>query len=433
MIKIDSVEIINFMSHKNTIIYTDSDLNVLIGPSDSGKSAILRLIKWCLWNTPDGTDFIRQGETYAEGILRFNDGKVLRRRKGKKENLYELINADGTSLTLEAFGTGSVPEVIAFHGMREVSFFGKKQSLNYCDQFAMPFFLANTSAERATMIGELAKTDVVDLAVKNLASEIREKKITLKTYKEQLKENEEKLLAYKDLPRIEVELARMKALIDDITTKTGIVEKVLELKSNIICNMAKKIHAEETIAKKMELDIAINGVEHLILLNTKLSQIRKTKETLLVNLQRKEDLERIINQTSVCEIDAAIKSVEELVSKIRIAVDVKSIGSKILLNNARIDTLKSQAEDVKKLGDIDSAIKDIELQQTKLTDYAKARTAIDNIKATIERRKKGDVMIQSLKEKYNVAYVAYEEAITQSGTCPFCMSPVSKEKIREVV
>jgi len=51
---IKSVEIKNFQSHKNTHIEFDPGLNIISGPSDSGKSGVLRALSWLIKNRPSG-------------------------------------------------------------------------------------------------------------------------------------------------------------------------------------------------------------------------------------------------------------------------------------------------------------------------------------------------------------------------------------------
>lgn len=55
----------NFQSHEQTEVFFTEGLNVFVGPSDSGKSAILRALRWVLYNEPKGTDFIRAGKSGA--------------------------------------------------------------------------------------------------------------------------------------------------------------------------------------------------------------------------------------------------------------------------------------------------------------------------------------------------------------------------------
>ena len=42
----------NFQSHKHTEMEFGPELNVIVGPSDSGKSAIIRALKWVMYNEP---------------------------------------------------------------------------------------------------------------------------------------------------------------------------------------------------------------------------------------------------------------------------------------------------------------------------------------------------------------------------------------------
>ena len=91
MHKITQVRLKNFQSHEDTTISFD-DYNIIYGKTNSGKSAILRGIKWALYNLPpaEGVDFRRFGtkETIVE--VTFDDGKKIRRRRTSKENEYIL-------------------------------------------------------------------------------------------------------------------------------------------------------------------------------------------------------------------------------------------------------------------------------------------------------------------------------------------------------
>ena len=50
MIYIKKIELHNFQSHEYTEMEFDRGLNVILGNSDVGKTAILRAIKWALYN-----------------------------------------------------------------------------------------------------------------------------------------------------------------------------------------------------------------------------------------------------------------------------------------------------------------------------------------------------------------------------------------------
>jgi len=45
---INSLTIQNFQSHKNTTLEFDNGINIIIGQSDSGKTAIIRALNWVI-------------------------------------------------------------------------------------------------------------------------------------------------------------------------------------------------------------------------------------------------------------------------------------------------------------------------------------------------------------------------------------------------
>ena len=51
---IQSLALKNFQSHKDTLIKFDPGVNVIVGSTDSGKSAIIRALRWLVWNRPIG-------------------------------------------------------------------------------------------------------------------------------------------------------------------------------------------------------------------------------------------------------------------------------------------------------------------------------------------------------------------------------------------
>lgn len=433
MKKISKIEIVNFQSHKNTVIDDFGDFNVILGPTDSGKSAILRAIKWCLYNEPDGTEFIRQGESKASVTVHFDNQTAVSRSKGKRENRYELFKSDESVLILESFGSGPIKEVVEFHGMREVNFFGRSQSLNICDQLSLPFFLANSPIERATMIGQLAKTDVVDRAIKNTAGEIRERKSEYKIYKEQLNEVSDKLTPYENLFMAESSLIQMQSTLNSIKEKVAKIEHIKNTHAQIIKAQSQIQRSESILRHKGEIDTAINGIESLITLNSKLGTLNRASTVLVANIKRKEELEWIIGKISINDIDNSIYEIESLIEKIRIKHNVTNLRTKIAAQSTKISKQKEKVDLLKDISvEINEAIGSIEVYQTTLADYSRIAGKVTSIRENLERKKRGETIIEDLKRKYDTAYKTYEDALISSQTCPFCMSKVSLDKLETI-
>ena len=57
---IASVIIQGFQSHVDSLFNLSSGLTVLTGPTDSGKTAFIRAIRWVAFNEPVGDSFVNQ-------------------------------------------------------------------------------------------------------------------------------------------------------------------------------------------------------------------------------------------------------------------------------------------------------------------------------------------------------------------------------------
>jgi len=55
MIKTLSIQ--NYQSHKDSTLEFDPGVNVIVGSTDSGKTAIIRALRWLIWNRPNGDSF----------------------------------------------------------------------------------------------------------------------------------------------------------------------------------------------------------------------------------------------------------------------------------------------------------------------------------------------------------------------------------------
>lgn len=102
---IESIRIFNYQCHADLKLEL-SQITTIVGPSDTGKSAILRALRWVCFNKPDGDSFIREDSDRARVVLMV-DGERITRAKGDKANSYFLNQGK-----LVSFGRGGVPDSI---------------------------------------------------------------------------------------------------------------------------------------------------------------------------------------------------------------------------------------------------------------------------------------------------------------------------------
>ena len=82
----------NFQSISEGELVFQVGLNVIIGQSNSGKSATFRALKACLANPSGSQRFIKNGETKADVRLEYN-GNVIEWQRSNKESSY-VINGE---------------------------------------------------------------------------------------------------------------------------------------------------------------------------------------------------------------------------------------------------------------------------------------------------------------------------------------------------
>lgn len=207
---IKSLHISNFQSHKSTQLEFSPGVNVIIGPSDSGKSAILRAISWAIFNKPSGDSF----RSYWEGNTAVDielENETITREKGK-ENLY--INSSNKlkkPIEFKAFGT-DVPEEI-------------KSVLNISDiniqrQMDAPFLLSSTAGEVGKELNKAIRLDIIDKAQKNISSVLRQEKTLLLNTQSTITSKQDELEKYKWLPVAEGCVAKLENLSRQISQTT---------------------------------------------------------------------------------------------------------------------------------------------------------------------------------------------------------------------
>ena len=64
----------NFQDHKDSVVSLTNGINLIVGSSDAGKSAILRAVNFVFHNNLKGDSFIRHGTSECKVTLKFSDG-----------------------------------------------------------------------------------------------------------------------------------------------------------------------------------------------------------------------------------------------------------------------------------------------------------------------------------------------------------------------
>ena len=177
---IKTINLRRFQIHKELDINLGLGVTTIIGPSDIGKSSVIRAIKWVVNNRPAGNDFIQgKGPTSIKVIT--TEGEIVR-RKGRGKNLYKLGKK-----TFRAFGNDVPPEISKILGMTNINFQG---------QYDSPFWLSNTAGEVSRQLNQIVNLGVIDTTLSNLSSTVRKTNTEseiISSRLEEARENREKM------------------------------------------------------------------------------------------------------------------------------------------------------------------------------------------------------------------------------------------------
>lgn len=167
------LEIQNFQSHEHTIIDLSPGLNVFVGASDNGKSAILRALRWVLFNVPRGTEYIRTGTTKCQVTLTMDDGTEIQRvRSTGSINRYILRKPNEEELVFEGFGSEVPQEITDVHQMSPVRLDTTQEMLlQFGSQLEGPFLLSESPGTKAKMLGFISGAQIIDIAFKHTNSD----------------------------------------------------------------------------------------------------------------------------------------------------------------------------------------------------------------------------------------------------------------------
>jgi len=304
---IKSLEIQNFQSHEDNYLEFDKGVNIIVGSSDSGKTAIIRALRWLAFHKPSGDEMRSHwgGETRVE--LFTDDAHVVK----KKDKEQEYILGD---LHFKAFGT-TVPDEIV-------------QALNLSDvnlqmQLDAPFLLSETPGAVAQYFNKVARLDKIDRATQTINSSIRQLTNDIKYQEGQEGNYKEQLKQFEHLEKFEIE-----------------VEVLEEMDKKFINSVDTRRKLQVLVAKITMLQTDIEKASNVLKFEKPLDNIFKLKD-------EKEDLE--IDGGSLWNDIEDIIKVREDIEKANKIVTVEKPLKAVLELYEELDSLETTQISLSKL------------------------------------------------------------------------------------
>lgn len=201
----------NFQRHDNLDLVLDPSITTIVGPSDIGKSAILRALRWVCFNKPDGNGFIRHGQDTCKVQVEV-DGHKITRTRDKTKNTYTL---DGK--VLHSFSRG-VPDLVE-RCLR-------LGDVNFQLQHDAPYWFALTASDVSKQINSIVDLRVVDEALGIVQKEQRDTTAQAKAAHNNLRESTAELKRLEFVPEIVAAYSEVEGLEADLDTTASQIQRV---------------------------------------------------------------------------------------------------------------------------------------------------------------------------------------------------------------
>ncbi|MFZ5828355.1 MAG: AAA family ATPase [Bacillota bacterium] len=320
MKRIANLSIENFQSHERSELAFGPGLNVIIGPSDSGKSAVLRALRWALYNEPRGSEFVRAGARECRVTVTMSDGAVITRELllsksgATARHRYIVREPGGEPQVFEAFGAEVPLEVTRAHGMEQVLLdTDKKVVLSLGSQLEGPFLLTEPGSLRARAIGRLLGVHVVDAAQRGAQRDLRAARLDQARLEREAARLEEELEPYADIPEAEGRLTRAEALLARAELLSQRLERLSRLGADLERVEQESTHYRSRLAALGALEAAEarareaeERTRRIALLSARLQGLSELQERLAAEQEQARQTEAHL-QSSLAEYGETLR------------------------------------------------------------------------------------------------------------------------------
>lgn len=230
MTHIRRVVIQNYQSIKRADLRL-GEITVVIGPSDMGKSALIRALRDWAYNG-SGNKFVTVGAdtTRVACALGRKLKVVWEKRTGKKKNVGRYVVADGETgekIAYEKFGRAVPPEVVDLTKIRPIVVDDLRFNVHVAEQDEAAFLLAKswTPTMVAKIVGRISGIDALVLANRDLNRKLTEAKGAAKRTRVRVDEFLGALEAFEGLDALEEKVKQAQGVADRLETNERRLEK----------------------------------------------------------------------------------------------------------------------------------------------------------------------------------------------------------------
>lgn len=379
---IESIRIQNFQAHSDLLVELDPRVTSIIGPSDVGKSSVIRALRWAALNVPVSS-LIRNGTKQATVEL-VVDGRTITRSRGA-ENVYKL---DGQEY--KAFRTDVPTDIASLLKLGDANFQGQHDPI---------YWFSSTAGDVSRQLNAVVDLGIIDSTLAETVRFVNKAKTVMQIAEETLSRSvaERDGLAWvgdadDDLKRVEQKADKQDKLKDR------------RLSLNVIVHAASIAQVDAWEAA----DEAIDSEKLLAAMGAAgKAQKRVASLDVLIRDASKSEAEKSVEIPCLAVLSAAAETVAE----VRKQKKSEHLGR--LIRNARMV----------------EAAKDEELP-----DIANLQLLAELLETRASRRKELSSLLNEVHDKNDTVWqarnmsrkAAHELDTKTEGRCPLCGKEMSE-------
>jgi len=377
---IKRVDIKNFQSHESSTLVLDRGVNVIIGLSNSGKSAIVRAIDFVLRNRPLGNKFIKFGK-------------------------------DSSSVRIESSNHNASVERI-----KEVSDALNIQAVNVQRQFSPYFLVFDSPGSVAEYIRVITRTDEIDKVSGVLAKRVRSVSTDLTVVNNQLVDVRTRL----DSINL-INLDKLERLIN-AAKKSELVLKTLNDKISSILGVVSDVNRID---------------EKMVVLPSDIDEVMERSELYVseyvAKLDKEKDLSGLI--FAIQEINSSMVVLPENLDEV-----IKKLELCVLEHDTKVKTERRLSELVSLIKELDESTivipndvdEIINTSNQTVEEYNTSKQLFGLIMGLVKGISVADETVDALNVEINHEVEELTNLQSQLSNCPMCGSPLDEAGVKRV-
>lgn len=426
------VDIRNFQSHEHTHIEFagEGQLTVITGATDCGKTAIIRAVKWCLFNQPRGMDFMRAGSEFCQVAVTFTSGITVIRERRKSVNRYVLVLNDSERQTFDSFGDGVPIEIQRATGMSSTTIAEMELLLQLSEQLDGPFLgtKSTTGPLRAKIVGKLSGTEVVDKASREVARDLHNASMTLPRMEETFTALQQQIASYNWLGELEEIVRQLTQLRDYVITQDGKHKRLSQIRTDLKSLGDQAQQAIDTLTATDSVAQATDMIRSVETMQQRADQLRRICG----------DLSRAEAESCACE-ELIVRNLgaDQALELVQWAEEAEERKKQLQTLRMRRDGIifsqnQTQAA-LERLAGVMLAMQAIEEVGIRLTRQERLRRISATMANLHQEARAQRNLIQEAQEVAQHVIEQYTAELQRLGRCPTCGGQINADHVHEVI